>query len=360
MYHALTIRLRYCKRVLICMNAGGAVMLIFLCASMASAQTGGIDLDPADRGTGGRNVIQGTIFLLGGQRLDRRARVTLTGLTSGQMFQMSDYNGTFVFRRLQGGKYTVVVDAGTEFEKASENVDIIDPPRRRGESGVTEQVYITLQPRRTSPSASGTVDAKAPGLPEAALDQYKQAMESAKSGDRKKAIEQLEKALEIYPNFMAALNQLGVEYMELKQWDKATDALRKAMKIAPEAFYPRLNYGIVLVQVKNYKDATAELKIAIQKDSSSGTAHLYLGRALVNIGQYDAAETALRQTIIIGGDEAIEAHRYLGAVYIEKRDSVRAADELETYLKLAPKAKDVDRIRAIVKDLRSQASNKPK
>jgi hypothetical protein len=45
---------------------------------------------------------------------------------------------------------------------------------------------------------------------------------------------------------------------------------------------------------------------------------------MANLGNYDAAENALRQTIGIGGEEAIEAHRYLGAVYIEKHDNSRA------------------------------------
>lgn len=98
--------------------------------------------------------------------------------------------------------------------------------------------------------------------------------------------------------------------------------------------------------------------LAVHKDSSSAAAHFYLGRAQVNLGNYDAAETALRQTISLGGEDAIEAHRYLGAVYIEKNDSSRAADELDVYLKLAPRAKDAVRIRAIVKDLRSSASAK--
>jgi tetratricopeptide (TPR) repeat protein len=335
-----------------------ALLLTTVCTTTALAQVGGIDTDPGDRGTGGRNTIQGTIFLTSGQRLDRRVKVKLTGLASGEQFQMSDDSGAFTFRRLQGGRYTVVVDAGKEFEVAAENVDIIEPALRRGSAGITVPVYLTLQPRRASSSgAPGTVDAKAAGLPEAARDIYKQAMESAKAGDTKKAIDELEKALQIYPTFMAALNQLGVQYMELKKWEKAGEALRKAIGIAPEAFQPRLNYGIVLLQLKNYKDAAAELNIAVQKDGSSGTAHFYLGRAMVSLGNYDAAENALRQTITIGGEEAIEAHRYLGAVYIEKHDSPRAADELEAYLKLAPKAKDADRIRAIVKDLRSQASN---
>jgi tetratricopeptide (TPR) repeat protein len=159
---------------------------------------------------------------------------------------------------------------------------------------------------------------------------------------------------------MAALNQLGVQYMELKEWGKAGEALRKAIGVAPEAFHPRLNLGIVLLQSKDYKGAANELSVAVQKDSLSAPAHFYLGRAQVSLGNYDGAEKALRQTIAIGGEEATEAHRYLGAVYIEKHDSTRAADELEAYLKLAPRAKDAEKIRVIVKDLRSQASTAPR
>lgn len=352
------------RRLQMCHSLRGLLfataLLTTVCTTTSLAQVGGIDPDPGDRGTGGKNTIQGTIFLPGGQRLDRRAKVKLTGLANGEQFQMSDDSGAFSFRRLQGGRYVVVVDAGSEFEVHTEAVDLIEPATRRGSPGITVPVYITLQPRRNSPRIPGTVDAKTAGLPEAARELYKQAMESAKAGEPKKAIEDLNKALEIYPNFMAALNQLGVQYMELKEWGKAVVVLRKAIGIAPEAFHPRLNYGIVLVHLKDYKAAAAELNAAIQKDGTSGTAHFYLGRAMVSLGKYDTAENALRRAITIGSEEAVEAHRYLGAVYIEKRESARAADELDTYLKLAPKAKDADRIRAIVKDLRSQASATPR
>jgi tetratricopeptide (TPR) repeat protein len=252
------------------------------------------------------------------------------------------------------------VDAGEEFEIAREKVDIIEPMQRKNDPGVVVPVTIYIEPKRNSTrTAVGTVDASTGGVPDAARELYEQAIESAKSGDRKKAIDELKQALAIYPNFMTALNELGVQYIALKQFKEAAEALRTAIKIAPEAFHPRLNYGIVLMNLKNYKDAASELQIAVQKDSSSATAHFYFGRALVSLGNYDAAEKALRQTISIGGDEATEAHRYLGAVYIEKHDGTRAADELDQYLKLAPKAKDADKIRAIIKDLRSQASTKP-
>src|SRR5215472_3488589 len=117
-----------------------AAVLIAIQVSPARAQTGGVDSDPGDRGTGGKNSIDGKIFIRGGRRLDRRAKVKLSSLSSGELFLMSDGNGTFTFRRLRGGTYTVVVEAGDEFETASETVDIIEPGRRNNDPGITVTV----------------------------------------------------------------------------------------------------------------------------------------------------------------------------------------------------------------------------
>jgi Tfp pilus assembly protein PilF len=338
-----------------------SVLLIASCASSARAQVGGIDSDPGDPGTGGKNTVQGRIFVRGGNRLERRAKVRLRSMNSGEQFVIADDTGAFTFRRLSGGSYTVIVDAGEEFETASETVDIIEPMRRRNDPGIVVPVTIYIEPKgRGARTAIGTVDASAGGVPDAARELYKQALESAQAGDRKKAIAELKQAVVIYPNFMTALNELGVQYLALKQYKEAVEALRLAIKIAPEAFYPRLNYGIVLLQLKDYKAAAAELQIAVQKDSSSAIAYFQFGRALVNLGNYDAAERFLKQSISMGGDDVVEAHRFLAAVYIETQKGQRAADELEVYLKLAPKAADADRIRTVIKDLRSQASIKPR
>ena len=329
-----------------------ALMIVF-CADSSRAQVGGIDPDPGDPGTGGRNTIQGNIYLNNGRRLDRRAKVRLRSM-NGDQFVMSDDSGAFSFRRLKGGTYTISVDAGSEFEIAYETVDIIELPRRRSEQGQAQTVQITLSPKQGATNRTGTVDASTAGVPEAARALYKEALEAAQSGDSKKAIEKLGEALKIHPNYMSALNELGLQYMKLKMLDKAEESLRQAIKIAPEAFTPRLNYGILLLQKKSYVEAATELQRATQKDSSNATAHLHLGRAFVNLAIYNKAEKELQQAVSIGGEDVIEAHRYLAAVYIETRESLRAASELEKYLSLSPQAKDAEKIRDIIKQLRAQ------
>lgn len=340
-------------------GALGLMLLIGLAGSVR-AQIGGIDMDPGDRGTGGKNTIQGKIFVPGGRKLDVRAKVRLRGAMGADLFQMSDDSGAFTFWRVRGGTYTVIIDAGKDYEIATESVDIIEPATRRNDRGTIHTVSILLQPKgSTSPGKPGTVDASSAGaVPEEARQLYRHAVESAQSGDRRKAIEQLRQALAISPNFVTALNELGVQYMSLKEWDKAGESLRAAVKFGPEAFYPHLNLGILLLHIKDYKAAAVELQLAVQKNNSSASAHFQLGRTLVNLSQYDAAEKSLKHSISIGGDDAVEAHRYLAAVYIERRNALAAADELELYLKLAPNAKDAERVRAVIKDLRSQASNR--
>jgi TolA-binding protein len=367
MVHSSARAHRTVRRAHLFLLASGAAMLICFSATAARAQMGGIDSDPGDPGTGGKNTIQGSIYYESGQRLDRRVKVRLRGLNTDS-FTMSDDTGAFSFRRLRDGAYTVIVDAGSGYEVTSENVDVIQP-RRRGDPGQTYTVQLTLHTRNAASQPVGTVDASTGGVPEPARKLYKEALDAIQAGDHKKAIEQLNEAVKLYPTFVPALNELGVQYMRQKEYDKAEASLREALRLAPDSFTPQLNFGILMMQKKDYVTAATALERAVQKDNSSSAAHLNLGKAFINLGVYNKAEKELLQVISIGGDHTaethlssigmggdntVEAHRYLAAVYIETKNNDRAVQQLEQYLSLAPKAKDADKIREIVKQLRGQ------
>jgi Tfp pilus assembly protein PilF len=340
--------------------------LLFLCVGLflltyspvATAQMGGVDTDPGDLGTGGSNQIQGSVFYPGGRRLDFRAKVKLRGLVGAEQFTMSDDNGAFTFRRLKGGSYTLVIDAGSNFEIATETVDIIEPARRRNDPGMVLTVQIHLHAKQSAAKPAGTVSAAPAAVPEEAVKLYTEALASSKTGDHKKAIEQLSAALKIFPDYVAALNESGVQHMLIKEFAKAEDFFKNAIKLAPDIFTPRLNYGMLLVQMKNYPKAVDELYKALQKNAASATGHLYIGRALVNLGSYDDAEKFLQLALKHGSDkeEMAETHRYLGAIYIEKKQNQKAVEALEKYLTLAPHAKDATKISEIIKQLRTSGN----
>ena len=332
-----------------------AVLFAALFAPHARAQTDA--LGASDTGMGGRHTIEGRIFLPSGRRVERRMRVRLSG-TKGESYMMSDDNGAFTFRRLDAGSYRVTVEATQEFEAASEGVDIFDMAGgvRRVGTGQVVNVQFHLRPKSANRAEAppGVVNAVLAAVPKEARELYEKALRASAEGDSRKAVEHLKAALAAHPDFALAYNELGVQHMKLEQLDKAAEAFRHALRLAPDVAVLRLNYGILLIRRKDFDGAEEQLRRALEKDDSNMTAHLYRGRALIALKRYDEAERELQTALRLGGDGAAMAHRFLGALYIERGDVARAADALETYLRLAPDAREAPQIRELLKQLRAQ------
>lgn len=335
----------------------GVALVLLSLASVQAQSGGGVD----QTGTGGRHTIQGRIYFPSGQRSDVRVHVKLESYSAGELSVLSDSNGSFRFSGLSPGTYTVFVDAGDQYEIASESV-YIDTDGSNSRLGIRlppisrlYTVQISLRPKLSDVAKPGLLNAALARVPAAARDLYQKALELARSSNHKKAVEALQNALAIYPDFPLALNELGVQFLRLGQADKAAQALAEAVKLAPEDFVPRLNYGVALLNQKQFPEAEEQLRVAVKKNGSVATPHLYLGMTLAMQRKLDEAEKELRAAIGINGNETGSAHKYLGGIYIEKREYKRAADELEVYLKLVPNATDSSVTREKIKELRSKS-----
>lgn len=332
-----------------------SVCLVLSVCATTYAQIGGVD----SMGTGGRHSIKGRVVFPSGQRADVRLKIRLESPGAGDITVLSDTNGSFGFQSLRPGSYTITIEGGDFFETAREYV-FIEPATvsaRRTTGAViplarpfTVQVYLRAKP--SAPTTTGILDATLAGLPSKAVDHYRQALQSSSQGDNEQAIEQLKLALQVHPTFALALNELGVQYLKAGQLDKSAATLQTAISTSPEAFEPRLNYGIVLLNQRKYAAAEDQLREALKKNGTAVTAHLYLGIALVHLRRYSEAEAALKKCIELGGARVGQAHYYLGGLYWRAGDYKRAADELEQYLLLEPKASNAEKIRSTIKDLR--------
>jgi len=341
---AQTSQLSYVHR----MFSLSCLVLPLLLVSTSRAQMGGIDPDPGSPGTGGRNTIEGRIYYPSGRNIDKRVRVRLSGLR-GDFFAQSDDTGAFSFRRVGAGTYVVTVEGGNEYETVREQVDVVDGTATRGsQSGRTFNLQIQLRLKAAS------VNAALAAVPKPAADLYEKALESERVGDSNNALEQLQRAVALYPQFSLALNEIGIIYQGLGQLDKAIEAFGRAVKAAPEVFELRLNYGMVLMRHKQFTEAEGELRRATELKDSSTQAHLYRGKVLIQLRKYPEAEKELQQVIKLGGDDVAMAYRFLGALYNERGENKLAIEALEKYLSLAPKAKDANSVRDIINQLRAQ------
>jgi len=340
-----------------------ALFVVPVCAFPLFAQ--GVD----SMGTGGLHRIQGRIYFPSGRRSDvTNIKITLESSSSERIFVFADVNGSFTFNNLASGNYRITVDAGPEYEPATETVLIEGAGSSRTNNSVdfarsnvprTFSVMISLQPKPVAGNKAAVVNAALSSVPKAAADVYRAALDSAKVGDTKKAIDELKTALSLYPNFVLALNELGVQYLKIGETNKAVDALRNAVALQPDDFTPRLNYGIALLEAKNPSAAEEQLRLAVAKNGSSWSANMYLGVALIGLRRFAEAEQQLLRALDIGGRRVGLPHYWLGGIYWERHEYARAASELEQYLELVPNAPNADKIRSTIKDLHArQASPK--
>ncbi|MFS8085750.1 MAG: tetratricopeptide repeat protein, partial [Acidobacteriota bacterium] len=128
-----------------------------------------------------------------------------------------------------------------------------------------------------------------------------------------------------------------------------------AVKLAAQDFQPRLNYGFALLNLRRYAEAEAQLRTAIGLNDSAPTAHMYLGIVLAIQRKLEEGEKELKAAIDSRSNDVALAHRYLGGVFLEKRQYQLAAAELETYLKLAPNAADAEWLRQKIKELHNKS-----
>ena len=319
-------------------------VLVFVALAGSNVFGQGVGSSRGLPGSGGIHTIQGKIYDPSGKPIETQLRITLESPNTSTLSTATDADGTFMFRSLEAGEYRLTVHGGKEYEDAMEYASIY-----REASPGGRIVSLTIQMRLKT-----ALDPRFASVPSEALNAYKKGMEAAGTGDTKKAIDQLGKAVAIHQNFGPALAELGVQYLKSGQVDKAATSLEAAVKIAPADFYPQLNYGIALLNQKKFDQAEEHLRVAVLKNNSAPTAHMYLGMALMNQKKLEEAQIELETAVSGNSSEVGIAHRYLGGIYWGQRDYRRAAEELETYLKLVPKAADAERTRQAIAELKSK------
>ena len=340
-------------------SGSGIFFVLLLSFAVSQAQkTSGVP-----SGTIGNEEIQGRVFLPPGDKSGARPVVKLQSLSSPEVTALTDRDGYFRFTHLRADEYTVIVEGGDEYERASDTVTIgnTGPVPAQGDPGqwavpITYQVQIYLQPKRlnrtTAPTATSiTLFA----VPAPARDLFRQALENARAGNHVKAIEQLKSAISQAPRFALAYNELAVQYLRTGRGAQAVETLKEALGISPEDFTLRLNYGIALLNQKKFEAAETELRQATQKSNADSPAtRYYLGLALMSQQKFAGAQSEFESVVKNGGEKLTLAHKYLGAIYWRNKNYRAAADELEKYLNLEPKAPDAEKIRSTIKELRQK------
>lgn len=294
-------------------------------------------------------TIMGTVTLPSGHPVNSGVRITLSTMNDPGMLVYTDNNGGFSFSRLRSGNYTVSASAdGNLYDAVTEQVFLPRGGRANVRMALRAKGGAIGQPRASVVS----LEELSQKVPDAAKKEYEKAVKLANEGSSRQAIDGYKKAIAIWPEYLKARNDLGVQYLNLRQLLEAAEQFEAAIDINPRAFNPHLNLGIVLVKQKNYSGALERLTGAVSIDSSQPAAHLYIGIASLEIDELAQAERELKAALALGGPEYSVAHYYLGLVRMKTGERDGAMLELQTYLDTAPKGEEAERARQFLEKLK--------
>ena len=302
--------------------------------------------------------IEGQIHLPSGQDAELNLKVTLRNSKSILATIFTNKHGEFRFGNLSEGTYTVEAFSNADrYQSAVETVQIVR----------SQVVHVTVTLRAKEQVINrqvGTQVVVASELekppPANARKEYEQAVKYLGKGDLAGGIDKLRRAIAIYPDYLIARNDLGVQYLKLNRLDEAAEQLRAAVDLNPKYFNARLNLGLVLIEQRVYPEAVVQLNQALAIDSASPSAHLWLGVALFQTNDLPNAERELSKALILGGPNAVPAHYYLGRIYLKRGDSVAATQSFNSYLQGAPKGEFAEDTNRLLKRLSSGGDATPK
>ena len=295
---------------------------------------------------------------------DERIEVNLEQRFQRIQTTFTDSLGQFSFRNVSPGAYIVSVRF-SGYEDVNQQVEIYS---NMTSTNVTVQMQPIYQVKRTSTAFEGddpdVVDVKqlTKTYPKKALQEYEKALEQNRKGDRTRAIQHLEEAVKIAPDFYHAHNNLGVAYLALQRFRDAEKQYRIAKELNPSAQQPLVNLAILFITESDSRrsegrdvygklldDAMDSLDAAIKIRPGSATAHFYLGTAYYKSEFYKEAEQSLKKACELDSSMSV-ARLMLVNVYLKQKRWNDLVEQLDIFIKQNPNAKE----RKAMEDLRQK------
>ena len=294
--------------------------------------------------------IEVRLFIASGERLGTSCKVELlTGTGQYVTSAFSDSNGTMSFSGMRPGNYRIRA-SGPGYEEVTTNVFSIT-------GGQTHVEYITLQPTggAASPnSPMSTVAAADLNVPEKARKELEHGDRAAAQGDWGLALKHFQKALEIYPQYARAYNNMGVVHMHSGDTPRGREAFEKAISINDHYSSAFVNLSRVLQLENKLTEAEAVLQKALAFNPNDAETLTVLARVQLQGGKLDEAIAIARKVHTLPHEGYAMAHYFAGLGLRAKEMNSEAVKEFRTYLKEAPEGNFATQAQQALKTLEAK------
>ena len=151
------------------------------------------------------------------------------------------------------------------------------------------------------------------------------------------------KAVDLYPKFTDAKNNLARVYVETSQYALAEKMLNEVLQDYTYVDFPRayFNYGILEFNRKNFQKSLTYLNKTIEKERDNCLAHVYIGRNFLELSQNGLAVEQLNKAIQFCEPFSIDdAHYYDAIALFRNNQKDLAVVRFQELLKIYPAGKN--------------------
>jgi superkiller protein 3 len=276
------------------------------------------------------------IFMPGGALPDRSLRFELTRDDGRIETLFTDNKGKFLITGdlVRDADYVVRVEG----DERTFSTTVITFRTFRNIVTYVPVFLNSLETKKRAPA--GVVDVIDVNVPSEARNIYQQAMADVAKAQTENAISNFKRALAIYPQYVRALNDLGVLYLQSNLLPDAEAAFRRAIELNEKFIYPRLNLGVVLNRQGKYTEASQALEKLHRENPDLPAVSLPYAEALAETGNMTESVKVLESLLQVNTlTESVkaQAHFRLGAVLNKQNRFAGAAAQFQQALKLEPK-----------------------
>ena len=309
------------------------VVLIVFVSSLASpaAAPFAADLDHA---------VQVHVSFQSGAVCDDSTKIELTKRGSPVASGFTDKNCDVRFLGVSPGTYRLVV-SGRGFA----GLETSEITLSQFDSGPIEVQIPRSRPQDQTMVSSTSTSVADLRIPKRAAKEFDKAGRAMGQQDWKSAAASLERAIDIYPQYAAAYNSLGVVDARLGDRMKEAKDLERAIAIDGRYVDAYVNLARMNIAESKFSDAEAALRKANSLSSEDGVILVLLTYADFMNHRLDDAINDCKKVHALNNVPHAFAH-WTAAFALEQKDQVaQAADEFRMYVSEEPKGERADAAR---------------
>ena len=246
------------------------------------------------------------------------------------MRQTVSSNGRYRFMDLRNGRYEVAVEYETR-EIARVLVTVQSPFRTDFRRDIELQ---WSSPRNAKTGVVSVLDYY--DRSEANKHLFRQAKEASEKKHYEQAIDQLRQIVDADDRDFPAWEELGTNFFILKSLFEAESCYFKAVQLRPDYLPALINLGRVRIVAKNFAGAIEALDRAVKLQPKSAPANYFLGEAYLQAKLGSKGVVYLNEAIKLDPVAMADAHLLLAALYNAKGLKQKAAAEYSAFLQQRP------------------------